>query len=189
MAKAQLESGYLEGGVYDSGGVPGGSSSGSPGSVASDPSLITASGGLTGFESMLLIPMYDPEFKTYFVATFDYEDFNTENDCEYYYRQENPFPGRQITCSGARITYRNLGVCTVEVGVSTTQAIKSETRIIGTKAADKKLYTEAFSFVVTGERPQLYVKRKADKGPLSIIEAYMITNVEIAEYLGKGSGK
>jgi len=125
------------------------------------------------------------------VGTFDWEDFNTESDCSYYYRQEDLMPGRHVTVSRIRIVYRDLGAFTLTASVLTAQVptansdstkgdVNSQTKTFGGKA-DSKLYTDYFDFVTSGERPQLVLTRKALDGPVSIISATMITDVEVME--------
>lgn len=175
------------GGTTGSGGNPIPPSGGGAGDVANDTSLITSSGGLVGFETALLIPLFDPEFGAFTVGTFDFKDFNTEEDCEYQYRQEILMPGRQITVSKIRFIYRDLGICTlcIEVRTAQDQDLKKSKRTItiGSTSATGKLVTAFVDLVITGERPQVIITRKANNGPLSITELAMITDVEIAEQL------
>lgn len=127
----------------------------------------------------------------YEIRTFDYEDFDTEEACAYYYHQEDPMPGRQITVSRVRIVYRDIGAFTAKATILTAQQQSEEAvdstnprnwqqRTLGGRN-DKKLYTDYFDIIVTGERPQLVISREANSGPLAIISTSLITDVEIME--------
>lgn len=170
----------------------GGTGGGGGTNVAADVGKITATGGLMGLESMVLVPMFDPEFNIRYFGTFDYLDYNTESACEYRYKEEDgPFVGRSITVSRIRILYRDLGKFKIKATVNAVQLVegepvfisKSATKEFGSIIPTNKIITGFLDFVITGERPQLILSREKDWGPIDIIEAAMITDVEIAEQM------
>jgi hypothetical protein len=153
-----------------------------------DPTLITPTGGLFGIESLFLIPMLDDELGRYF-GIFDIENFDCESDFFYDFKEEEVLLGREITVNKVRIRYRNLGPFKLEAKVVAYSQIKkkfveeSQIKNFGTSKADRKIYTDYFSFVVTGERPQLRLYKKAGWGQLAIVEASLCTATELAEQM------
>lgn len=159
---------------------PGGRDRAAPTPIFLDPSKLTVTGGLAGLDEQLLIPMYDWKNKQYHMMTFDPFNFNTEEEAMYVYKQEDVMSGRHVTISRVRLLYRDIGKATIKVGISTAQAVKERELTIGGKA-DGMLRTAYADILISGERPQLYISKEADSGPLSIVRAELITNIEIAE--------
>jgi hypothetical protein len=155
--------GYLEGGSYDGGGDPiprtiitsGG---GGAQAVATNPALVTVTGGLTGVESFLLVPMYDPDTKEFYFGVFDYTNFDTESACEYRFRQEEVLKGRLITVSRVRLQYRNLGKATVTAFIKVAPDSTDKTNVnnpctikIGTNNPDGEIYTTFLIWLLRGK--------------------------------------
>lgn len=155
----------------------------SPAGVATNISLITSSGGLAGFEQAVMIPYFAINGTEFCIGTFDVKNYDTEDSCEIWYRQEEIIEGREITVTRVRIVYRDLGICTLTCTVETAQGSKSITLKIGSADFSGVVKTDYFDLVVTGERPQLKLKKEANSGPLNLISLTMITGVEMAEQM------
>lgn len=165
------------GGGFPSGGGSTGGATQQAGNIAS----IAASGGLTGGEYLILIPVLDVNTGERYIGYFDVNDLDTETESIYVTGQAEIMEGRQITVSRVRIIYRDLGLAKLDVTVKTSQKSLTKTKGIGSSNVTGELVTDYVDMVVTGERPQLIISRKAGYGPVSIIKATMITDVEIAE--------
>jgi hypothetical protein len=154
-----------------------------PSGVANNISLITSSGGLAGTELALVIPCFDADGSQFYLATFDTTDYNTEDACEIWFRQEEIIEGREITVSRVRIIYKDLGICKLKCTLETTQQTVTQEITIGTANYKGKTYTAYFDIVITGERPQIKLSKEANSGPLNLISVTMITGVEMAEQM------
>jgi hypothetical protein len=152
-----------------------------PINVAREVIKLTPSGGLSGISTQLLIPMWDSKSGRSYIGTLDYNDFNTEEASLYAFRMEDVLPGRQITVSRVQVTYRDLGPATLTAIVETAQGVIYDEKKIGTPSGDGSVKSQYFDLEITGERPQLSLFRDKNSGPVSIISAKMITDVEIAE--------
>lgn len=181
---------FTEGTVGDFGdtgssGAGGGGSSSGP--TPGNPSLLSSTGGISGATSALFLPcMWNGRSV---IAIFDPSNFNTEEDIYYDFKQEVIKDGTKPTIHRVTIVYRNLGKVTLDVyhsafienstgGQFGTQGEYNKT--IGNDLADGKLYTAFFSYLISGERPQLHIRRSANKGALSI--------VRVIEYGNQGDG-
>lgn len=153
------------------------------GPLGGQPSLITSTGGLFGFNNALLVPFFDTRLNLSYFVVYDPADFNCEEDCVYNFRLESGAPGKEIDVVKIFLEYRDLGPVTFSVAVTATQYNKSKKKetiqrvevsvSVGTKKPDKKIHSYYVDLKVVGERPQLSIVRKADAGPLSIIRATM----------------
>ena len=160
------------------------------------PGLITSTGGLFGTTGALLVPLRDIRTNVYYIGIWDPTNFNTEEDCYYYFRQENIKVNYAVSSYKAIIIYRNLGIVTVTFNITTFRKglttynknkatiqpgsynTKSTTLVLGTSSADGKLYTLDVDIVNDGERPQFWFSRKANAGPLSIVSASIYGNAD-----------
>lgn len=185
MSVPYSQDGGPGGGGYGGGGKPPGGGSKSKGTVGSQPSLITSTGGLYGYNNALLIPYQDANGRTYLVI-YDPANYNTEEDCVYEFKLEDISPGRAIDIHQVYFQYRDLGLVNFTVTVRGTlydRATKKETLVSktvivkwGTTNADRKIHSYYVDLKTVCERPQLRVVRKADQGPLAIIRAMMFGN-------------
>ncbi len=176
----------LDGGSGSSGGGtrPGGGGGGSSKPLGAQPSLITSTGGLVGFNNTLLIPFFDTRTGMEYFVTYDPTNFNCEDDCIYKFRLESVAPGRTIDIHKVFIEYRDLGKVTFTTRVEATQynkATKKETLVYKSVVStvgkgDKKIHSLFVDLKVNGERPQLIIIRKADDGPFSLVRAMLVGN-------------
>lgn len=165
--------GYVNGSEQTFDGQSGsGGTTGNPSVQAADLSKIPATGGLAGIEGLLLVPMKDDISGFVFFYELDPEDFNTESDVVYEFRQEEIQEGRLPTIHRVRVMYRDLGKVTVVVGVRGFLNGNSEEKVValGSEAASGKVLTTLVDLQITDERPQLYFRRLKDAGPLAIIK-------------------
>lgn len=152
---------------------------------AANASLITSTGGLFGSAYALLVPFFDNRSTKFVFAIYDPFNFDCEEDCVYDFRQEDK-PGRVIDVHKVYLQYRDIGKVTYIVKVTATQYnrvtgketidTKSKTITVGNVKPDLKIHSYFVDLKVQGERPQLNITRKADKGPLSIVTAMLIGN-------------
>lgn len=162
----------------------GGTNSGA-GHSASVASLITSTGGLFGVNFALLTPFFDIRMQSFVFAITDPTNFDSEEDCVYNFRQEDK-PGRTIDIHKVYLQYRDLGKVSFDVIVSATQYnratgketpdVAKKTVSVGSTRPDKKIHSYFVDLKVQGERPQLTIIRKRDKGPLAIITAMLMGN-------------
>lgn len=142
-------------------------------------------GGFSATAFLLFVPaQFIYSGSNAFIGTFSPGSYNDANDgSSYSYRQEDVIPHRVPTVRRVVITYRNLGTATLTMTVSAvddngvTQS-KSQTQTIGNVSADQTLLTAFFDITITGFRPQLSWSRAAAGGPISIIRATLIGEVE-----------
>lgn len=173
------------------GGATGGGGTGtvSRASKTGSPGLITSTGGLFGDTGLLLVPFFDVKLGKNYLANWDSSNFDTEEDCTYFFKMEDLDVGRNIAIHKAVLVYRDIGRCRLTVGVTSYLATddkyntKSQTKFIGHKTPDLKLHTQDFNFVITGERPQLFVSRKANDGPFSAVSLTMVGHADEKEQL------
>lgn len=164
------------------GGIPGKPKASGP--LGGQPSLITSTGGLFGFNNALIVPFFDIRTNLSYFVVYDPTDFNCEEDCLYKFRLESGEPGKEIDVVKIFLEYRDLGPVKFNVIVTATQynKAKREEKIqrvsvpvsVGNKNPDNKIHSYYVDLKVIGERPQLSIFRKADAGPLSIIRAVMV---------------
>lgn len=169
---------YSEGSAGDfSGG--GNSGGGNNGPNPANPALLSSTGGISGSLGALLVPTMLNGKSV--ICTFDPSNFNTEEDIFIDFRQEVVKDGKKPTVHRVLIVYRNLGPVTLTVSHTAWTEVgfvrQSETRTIGYTNADKQIYTALFSYVCTGERPQLHISRLANQGALSILRIMIPGNM------------
>lgn len=182
------------------GGTGSGTKSGSNPGVS--PGLITSTGGITGASSVLLAPVTDAITNNTYFTIWDSNIFDTEEDCIYYFPQENIKVNYDVSAYKMILMYRNIGKCTVTFNLScfrkgqTTQnsngsytikqgtyKVVSKTMILGTNPPDNLLYTVDINIINPGQRPQIWIKRPANKGPFSLISLGLYGNADEVEKL------
>jgi hypothetical protein len=170
---------------------PSGGGSGAP-TGASDFSLITSTGGLTGLINLLVVPFFVKNLNNFIFASYDPTNFNCEENCIYNFKMEDVKPGRSIDVHKVYIQYRDIGKVTVSFTVTATLydrvkdvskiVVKTVPKTFGGKA-DNNIYSKFIDLKITGERPQLSILRKANAGPLAIITAMLVGNSSEEEQL------
>lgn len=172
---------YLDGGGREFTGDPivpaEGPSQGTPSGGAASASnllLLTSTGGLLGSFGLFLVGAQTQNTLDNFVFLLDNEDFNTEEDFEYYFREEEIKEGYFPTINRVRLIYEDYGLCKITVGVMSEQRKREVTIEIGSTKPTYKTKTAYADIQITGERPQLYIKRKANAGPLVLIKATLL---------------
>lgn len=166
-----------------------------PGGHAASFGLITSTGGIAGFSEFMLIPVLLNNGNSLF-ATFDIDDFNTEEDCTYTTRQEDVAVGRNITVHKVILVYKDIGVCRITIDVEAfvrgqgkqpDQYVRNANGPvklkIGNKQPDNKLHTVNVDLNVVGERPQVIIERKKNVGSLCIISATPVGTMVEGEQL------
>lgn len=157
---------------------PGGGGT-SKANVGGSPGLLTSTGGLQGFPSVLMVPVFDP--KTGLSSIYTYEDgnFNTPDECIHFFRQEDIIIGRSATVTNLIVVYRDIGKFTATFSVtvylreSDTYEVETKTIKMGKTNPDFKLHTTKVNIIITGERPQVSFTSPKKSGPLSIISVTM----------------
>lgn len=146
----------------------------------------TASGaGLSGTLPLILVPFWNPTAGLFLINYFDTTNFDCEEDASYYFRMEEA-QDKSVTIHKMILTYNNLGQASLTAGITyysrdTDQYYTASKNIkIGTKIPDFKQHKTAIDLVVTGESPQIFITRKANSGPVSIIR------LTIAGHTGEG---
>jgi hypothetical protein len=164
--------------------------------IQGSPGLLTSTGGLFGSSYFLLMPLFDSVFDKTYLAFIDPSNFDTEEDCFYTFRQEDVMPGRKVSVHMLIVTYREIGKCTFTIGVQSyiaeTDSFKVSSRqvVITPRLNSKntfpnnKLKTRRVNIdVIAGERPQVFVSRKANSGPLSITRVMMAGHADEKDFL------
>lgn len=164
-------------------GGGGGGGTKKSGPIGGQPSLITSTGGLFGFNNALIVPFFDTRTNLSYFVVYDPTDFNCEEDCLYNFRMESAAPGKEIDVNKIFLEYRDLGPVKFTVIVTATQYNKAKLTekiqsksvkvSVGSKNPDGKLHSYYVDLKIVGERPQLSIFRAADAGPLSIVRAIM----------------
>lgn len=178
------------GGGGGGGGYVGGGTKKSSATIGGSPGLLTSTGGLTGAVGACYQPFYNPHTKSYNISVIDPSDFNTEEDVNYYFPEPDAQAGvgRKVTVHKVILTYRELGKVTftfhIEAYISETDSYITESVVVNIDGKvngkmrkglfpDKKIHTKKLSLIVTGERPEPWIFRAADAGPLSIIKVVL----------------
>jgi len=155
--------------------------------IQGSPGLLTSTGGLIGTNFALLMPVFDIKFQKTYLAFIDSSDFNTEDDCFYTFRQEDVMINRKVSVHLLVVTYREIAKATFTIGVQVFMAETNSFKISSKevkidKPLDKKAIFPSGSLktkkipisVIAGERPQVFISRKADSGALAITRVMMV---------------
>ena len=174
--------GFIDGGIGDPGGSSSQGGSGppppSPGPQPANPQLLTSTGGLAGIFGQVLLPLQDMITGAGFFYVVDPTNFNTEEDCTYFFRVETIKEGQFPTIERIRIRYRDIGKVTVTfnvTGYTRDGDYKTYSKTV-TFGTDSKSGTPSFrirttyvDIQATLESPQIVMQRAANAGPLCII--------------------
>jgi len=154
--------------------------------IHGSPGLLTSTGGLFGLNFKLLMPLFDSVFDKTYCALIDPEDNNCEEEAFYLFRQEDVMPSRFISVHKLIVVYKELGPAKFSIGVQvynrdankfyqTSKQVEIKNRQDRTAPfPDGKLRELPVDFVIEGERPQVFIRRKANSGPLCITRVHMI---------------
>jgi len=140
-------------------------------------------GGFAATMFYLFVPAISSTGAPY-IAVWDTTSFNDSDDpSTYSYRSEDIIVGRVPTVRRIILVVTDLGPATLTITVSGTNdkgnAISSSAvQKIGTTGATNAQLTYFIDLVFTGFRPQLSYSRAANAGPVSIVSATMIGEVE-----------
>jgi len=119
-----------------------------------------------------------------FIGTFSPNSWDDQfNPSTYYYRKEDVIVGRQPTVRRVILVHRDLGLATVFVNLQGTNdnyqvVTATKQASLGTTNASQDLYTAFVDITLTCFRPQLWLFRPAGGGPVSIVSATLIGEVE-----------
>ena len=180
--------------------------------VTSSPGFLTSTGGLTGTNLVLLMPIIDFVANKTSLQLFDPTNFDTEEAAYYYYKQEDVVPNRKVSIHKLIVTYRELAKCTFSVGVVVyiretdtyvskqvqvtvppTKVVKGRTLKLLTLPSgnntvpdpfpSNKLRSQNVDLVITGERPQVFWSRNPNSGPVAIARILMAGKMDEANQL------
>lgn len=167
----------LNGGGNDpSGGSPP-SGGGGSGPAPVNLSLLPVTGGLLGTQAVLLAIGFDELAGQNLTYQLDPSNFNCEEDVEYDFRIEEVEPGNQITIHNVLIRYRDIGVVTFIVAITSdlnpavnlsSSPVNAKQFTVGNQVPTFRIKTLKTDLQVTTEAPQIKIIRKAKQGPLCI---------------------
>jgi hypothetical protein len=157
------------------------------------PGLITSTGGLFGTNFNLLMPLFDTVFNKTYLALVDPDNNDTEEEAFYIFKQEDVMPSRVVSVHKLIVVYRELGPAKFSVGVQVyiRKANKFYQKSVALQIVDRKDITAPFpdrklrelpvDLVIEGERPQVFIRRKANSGPLCITRIHMVGHADEKE--------
>jgi hypothetical protein len=158
--------------------------------VASNSNTFTvttpSNGGFSGSLNLLLIPAQN--YNTAVIYTLDPTNFNdTFSNSFYNCKVEDVIAGRTPTISRVIISYRDLGVATINVTLSGTndqgQAVSNTVSVtIGNTVPLGIILTILVGITQSGQNLQLSIERDAGAGPVSITKVRMEGRVETTVY-------
>jgi hypothetical protein len=172
------------GGGGGGGGHPGGGGGSSGGGTLATSVPFLENGGFAATAYFLFVPTLLSAGGNSFIGAFSASNYNDPLDSSSYsYRMEDVIVGRMPTVRRVIVIYRNLGVATLTVTVSGTddngvRQTSFDTNIIGSTLADGTLGTSFFDVQLAAFRPQITLSRTANAGPVSIISATLVGEVE-----------
>jgi hypothetical protein len=143
-------------------------------------------GGFAGTTFFLFVPTSASDTGASFISIFDPSNFNdTVDGSSYSWRSEDIVPGRVPTVRRIILIYTDLGSATITATITGTNdngniVTASAQFNIGTSAASGAILTKFIDLTLTAFRPQLSISRAAGGGPVSIVEAVLIGEVEEA---------
>lgn len=167
--------------------------------LGGSPGLITSTGGLYGSKFALLIPWYDTKNKNISLNVIDSDNFNCEEDAFYYFMQPDVSIAKAVTVHQVAIIYREIGPASFFIGVivyirRTDTFVFKEVPVLITNDSpnidmvnfpfpDGKLHTRYVDIRIDGERPQAYIKRFADSGPLAITSVTLAGHADVKQIM------
>jgi hypothetical protein len=173
-----------DGGGGGGGGGRGGSGGGgSKGTVSSFVPFLE-NGGFAATAYYLFVPAQASSGGNAYIGAFSASNYNDVQDASFYFwRQEDIIVGRVPTIRRLILLYRDLGVATITIGVqgvddNNAQQISQQQVTIGTTAATGLICTKLVDTQLTAYRPQAFLLRAANAGPVSIVSLTMVGEVE-----------
>lgn len=183
----------------DSGGGPGPGGGYQPPSgkttIRGSPGLLTSTGGLFGINSKLLMPLFDSVFAKTYLAFIDVSNNNSEEEAFYLFKQEDVMPSRTVSVHKLIVVYKELGPAKFTVGVQVyiRKVNKFFQKSVALQISDRHDITAPFpdgrlrelpvDLVIEGERPQVFIRRLANSGPLCITRIHMIGHADEKEVI------
>lgn len=165
------------------GGGGGGRTGGNTGSKAGGPVVsfvpFLENGGFAATAYFLFVPAQGVGGNS-FIGVFASTNFNDGTDgSTYFYRQEEVIVGRVHHVRRIILVYRDLGIATITVGVqgpddNNVVQVASKTIQLGTAAASGNLLTAFVDISIACFRPQAFISRAANAGPVSNISLTLI---------------
>lgn len=161
--------------------------------IKGSPGLVTSTGGLAGTNFKLLMPLFDSVFDKTYLALIDPDNNDSEEEAFYIFRQEDIMPSRVVSVHKLIVYYKELGAAKFSMGVQVyirktnkfyqkSIPLEIKTRVEkGVPFPDGKIRELPVDFVIEGERPQIFIRRKADSGPLCITRVHMIGHADEKE--------
>lgn len=152
--------------------------------MAINPVPFSENGGFSATTFFMFMPATFLSNGAPFIAIFDPSDFNDDNDASSYsWRVEDVVVGRIPVVRRVVLVYTDLGNATITVTLSGTndsnnKVTASRKISIGTDGKSGELLTKFVDISLTAFRPQLTISREANAGPVSIISATLIGEVE-----------
>jgi hypothetical protein len=163
--------------------------------IKGSPGLLTSTGGLSGNNYRLLMPLFDSVFDKTYCAFIDADNNDSEEEAFYLFKQEDVMPSRFVSVHKLIVMYRELGVANFSVGIQVynrqvnkfyqkSMALEIPARKQkGFPFPDGTLREMPVDFVIEGERPQIFIRRKANSGPLCITRIHMIGKADQKDIL------
>lgn len=161
--------------------------------IKGSPGLLTSTGGLFGSNYKLLLPVFDAVLNRTFLAIIDPANNDSETEAFYIFKQEDVMPSRVVSVHKLVIMYRELGAAKFSVGVQVyiRKANKFYQKSVLCQIKkridpqvpfpDGKLRELPVDLVIEGERPQVFIRRDANSGPLAITRVHMIGHADEKE--------
>lgn len=172
--------------------------------LGGSPGLVTSTGGLYGIAEVLLCPFYDTRNRLFSLNIINDGDYDTEERCFYFFPSPDAAtqnrPGIPVTVNNVVLVYREIGLAMFRIGVivyiRSQDKFKFVTKIVqisnispktdeeNPSFPDFKLHTKLIPIVIDGERPQVFIDRLPDSGPISIISCTAIGVSDVKEVMG-----
>lgn len=161
--------------------------------IRGTPGLVTSTGGIIGTGQQLILPLFDLVSNKTYLELIDPEDNDCEEEAFYIFKQEDVMPSRVVSVHKLIVVYKELGTAKFSVGVQVYirkankfMQVSKEVKIVDRKDItapfpDGKLRELPVDLVIEGERPQVFIRRKAKSGPLCITRVHMVGHADEKE--------
>ena len=154
--------------------------------IRGSPGLVTSTGGLFGGSFKLLMPLFDSVFDKTYLALIDPDNNDCEEEAFYLFKQEDVMPGRTVSVHKLLVYYKEIGPAKFSVGVQVyirktnkfyQKSVPLQIKDRGDRTApfpDGRLRELPVDLVIEGERPQVFVRRRPNDGPLCVTRVHLI---------------
>lgn len=174
------------GGGGNPGGRPpsGGGTTGSKGFNPSSAIPFSENGGFAATNFFLMVPTQQMVGGAVGIAIYDTTSYDDPNDASSYsYRIEDVIPGRMPTVRRVILNYRDLGPALLTVAIDGTddnqQPVVQSVKVqLGNTVPTLEPMIKLVDITVTCFQPQLTLSRAAGGGPIDIISATLVGEVE-----------